>query len=190
MKNPSAPDLTRFHRFWNDQDRSLTDRSARLTQLPPSEAQTFGGGAYRILAASNVNRWTSIVGGYFTAYAGSITCFGYDWMGRMFGQRVEEDGQEGVVRFDPAAAEVVRIPAGLQDFHCIEIVEYADDSIALSDFQVWRRTSGRTLALHECVGFKVPLFLGGTDSPSNLEVQDIEVMWELSRQFAVAAGSA
>jgi hypothetical protein len=35
------------------------------------------------------------------------------------------------------------------------------------------------LRFTECAGYKVPLFLGGKDSTSNLEVSNTEVYWSL-----------
>jgi Domain of unknown function (DUF1851) len=35
----------------------------------------------------------------------------------------------------------------------------------------------------QCVGYQVPLFLGGKDSLENLEITDLDVYWSLSGQL-------
>ena len=35
----------------------------------------------------------------------------------------------------------------------------------------------------ECVGYKVPLFLGGEDSLEKMEVSDMEVYWDMTDQL-------
>ena len=39
------------------------------------------------------------------------------------------------------------------------------------------------LDMRECVGYRVPLFLGGTDDVSNLERSDLAVYWSLCGQL-------
>jgi hypothetical protein len=35
----------------------------------------------------------------------------------------------------------------------------------------------------ECIGYKVPLFLGGKDTTDNFEIADLEVYWEITCQL-------
>ena len=34
-----------------------------------------------------------------------------------------------------------------------------------------------------CVGYRIPLFLGGDDSLENMEVSDMEVYWDMTDQL-------
>ncbi|WP_431278627.1 T6SS immunity protein Tdi1 domain-containing protein [Leifsonia poae] len=51
---------------------------------------------------------------------------------------------------------------------------------------VERQPSISPLAFDECVGYEVPLFLGGGDEIDNLQVADMEVYWTLTGQLRVA----
>jgi hypothetical protein len=42
------------------------------------------------------------------------------------------------------------------------------------------------LGFDQCVGYDVPLFLGGADTIENLHVEDIDVYWSLTAQLRAA----
>jgi hypothetical protein len=73
------------------------------------------------------------------------------------------------------AGEAMEIPAGIVDFHNIELVDYMNDSLSSDFFQEWRSENDIELKYDECVGYKVPLFLGGQDDISNLERINLDV---------------
>jgi hypothetical protein len=35
----------------------------------------------------------------------------------------------------------------------------------------------------QCVGYKIPLFLGGEDGPDNFEISDLDVYWHITAQL-------
>lgn len=121
----------------------------------------------------------------FPEFKGRITCFGYDWLGRMFaldaGRR--ENDQPGVVMLEPGTGDVLEIPANLVDFHNIELVENEDACLASRFYQIWRTNGGAVPQHDRCVGYKVPLFLGGDDEIENLENSSLEVYWHLMGQL-------
>ena len=45
---------------------------------------SFNGGLYRIIRASDLSAWNARVSFGFPEFAESVTCFGYDWLGRAF----------------------------------------------------------------------------------------------------------
>jgi len=51
--------------------------------------------------------------------------------------------------------------------------------LELDLFQTRLTTGGTAPAVGACVGFKVPLFLGGDASPANLELTDLDVLLDL-----------
>ena len=82
--------------------------------------------------------------------------------------------------FEPGTGEVLDIPASIEEFHNIEIVEYHEDSLASAFFDEWFEKQEHYVLKHnECVGYKVPLFLNGDDVVDNLEVSDMDVYWEI-----------
>ena len=59
-------------------------------------------------------------------------------------------------------------------------------------FGDWARGNETALPLRhdQCVGYKVPLILGGRDEVDNLEVTDMEVYWSLSAQMSSQVAEA
>jgi hypothetical protein len=51
----------------------------------------------------------------------------------------------------------------------------------------WLAAHPAAIQFDECVGSKVPLFLGGVDGVENLDVTDLDVYWTLTGQLRVAA---
>jgi hypothetical protein len=48
-------------------------------------------------------------------------------------------------------------------------------------------THGSALGFNECVGYRTPLFLGGSDDVANLEISDIDVYWTIMGQLRLKA---
>jgi hypothetical protein len=73
-------------------------------------------------------------------------------------------------------------------FHDDELVEYADEALAAEFFELWAGRYPDTLPLgrDSCVGYRVPLFLGGQDDIENLEVSDLAVYWSLCGELRAA----
>jgi hypothetical protein len=70
-------------------------------------------------------------------------------------------------------------------FHDEELVEYRDAALASGFFDTWALDHGSALPLagDHCVGYRVPLFLGGRDTVDNLEVIDLDVYWTTCGQL-------
>ena len=113
--------------------------------------------------------------------------FGYDWLGRHFAldQTRSDDGELLVVMLEPGTGQALEVPATFASFHDSEIVEYNDAALASGFFSEWSTAhpDAVPLAADQCVGYRVPLFLGGRDDPSNLELSDLDVYWHLMGQL-------
>ncbi|CCV07982.1 hypothetical protein MESS2_660021 [Mesorhizobium metallidurans STM 2683] len=151
---------------------------------------SFGGasfkrGLYRINRASEVTRWNARVVLGFPEFAGRITCFGYDWLGRAFAVDTGrlEQGEPGVVMFEPGTGEALEVPANIRAFHDAELQEYEDAALASDFYTKWREIVGTEPAYTQCVGYKVPLFLNGKDEIENLELSDLDVYWHIMGQL-------
>ena len=83
--------------------------------------------------------------------------------------------------------EILQIPAGFADFHNFTLVEEPDAALAKSFFGQWAAGNPSLLPLRPdtCVGYDIPLFLGGRDEVDNLAVVDIWVYWSISGQLRV-----
>ena len=152
---------------------------------------SFNGGLYRIIRASDVSEWNARVSLGFPESAKGITCFGYDWLGRAFAADVErlEQGQPGVLMFEPGTGEALVVPANVQTFHDAELIQDSDPALASKAHKEWLATGGAEPAYAECIGYKVPLFLNGADEFENMELSDLDVYWHLMGQLIVKTRS-
>lgn len=148
---------------------------------------TFSRGLYRIhnrRSGAMADTWVSQM---FPEFGRRFQCFGFDWLGRQFALDADriDGGQAQVLLMDPGTAEALEIPCGFSSFHNQELVEFHDAALATDFFRTWSEGRNDLAALsHDvCVGYKVPLFLGGVDDVSNLELTDMDVYWSLSAQL-------
>ncbi|HEY8719031.1 T6SS immunity protein Tdi1 domain-containing protein [Pengzhenrongella sp.] len=112
-----------------------------------------------------------------------------DWLGRQFSldaSRGTRDDPE-VLLFDVGAGETLEIPTAFSAFHETELTEYTDAALASEFFEQWLRGHPEPVRFDQCVGYQVPLFLGGADELGNLGRTDLDVYWTLTGQLRVAA---
>lgn len=170
------------------QNSPLNPKTSGVNEL----LSRFGGasfkhGLYRIIRASEVADWNARVCVGFPQFLGRVTCFGYDWQGTAFATdswRLEQ-GEPGVVMFDPGTGKALQVPANIRTFHEVEMVEDADAALAANMYADWRDAEGAAPAYDQCVGYKKPLFLNGKDEIENLELSDLEIYWHLMGQLMV-----
>lgn len=150
---------------------------------------SFGGGIYRVIKVADLNVWAQRVNLAFPIFEERITCFSYDWLGRVFAEDPARlvGGLPGVVMFEPGTGEALEIPSNILTFHDEELPQFADAALAASFFQQWLNQGGKRPAASECVGYKLPLFLDGKDDVENLELCDIDVYWHISSQLILQA---
>jgi hypothetical protein len=155
---------------------------------------SLSGGMYRVFDAEGVRQWTSVAADGFPTYRDRATVFAADWLGRLLAAdaaRRDGAGRELVVMLEPGTAEVLEVPCTVEAVHTSELLEAADALVAAPFYEQWRAATGDTVPLTpaECVGYRVPLFLGGADTIENVERGDMEVYWSLSAQAAAQAAS-
>ncbi len=149
--------------------------------------QSFNRGIYRIFNSDQLDAARLSMERVFPEFRGRIVPFGFDWLGRHFAfdrGRVKNGAGEGeLLMLEVGAGEAMRIPASVINFHNVELVEYPNDVLAAPFWHRWREMNSSDLAHSECVGYKVPLFLGGEDEITNLEVIDMSVYVEICAQL-------
>ena len=150
---------------------------------------TFTQGLYRLHTESSAAAADALVLGAYPDFAGRIACFGMDWLGRQFSLDPLNgpDEDPGVLLFDIGAGEALEIPTPFSRFHDEELVDYADAALAADFFDQWIKDNPSPILFDQCAGYRVALFLGGTDELSNLEATDLDVYWTLTGQLRVAA---
>jgi Domain of unknown function (DUF1851) len=151
---------------------------------------SFENGIYRLHDAGTGPRAEAWVAESFPRFASRACPFGYDWLGRQFAVdsgRLER-GEPLVLLFEPGTGDVLEIPFSFASFHD-QLDELRQPALAESFFVGWAQANPEMLPLdvNQCVGYKVPLFLGGKDTLENLEVIDLEVYWTISGQLHAGA---
>lgn len=148
---------------------------------------SFGGGLYRVHDEQTGPRALVLAVEAFPEFAARVRPFGYDWLGRQFAVdfgRVDA-GQPQVLLLEPGTGEALEIPLTFSAFHDEELIEYADAALAAGFFEDWSAGHREVLPLQRnaCVGYRVPLFLGGPDTVENLELSDLDVYWSICGQL-------
>jgi hypothetical protein len=156
--------------------------SAVLAELGGS---TFNEGLYRVLRPDQVRQHAQLLGQIFPEFSRRAIPFGFDWLGRHFACDMGriENGQPQVLLMEVGAGEAMEIPADVVTFHNETLLEQADAALALPFWKEWREAHRSLLSFTECVGYRVPLFLGGNDVVANLEVVDLEVYLDICGQL-------
>jgi hypothetical protein len=168
------------------QHERLADVDGYVELASEFAGATFGGGLYRLHDASSADQALTFSAEAFPEFSTRVCPIGYDWLGRQFvidSGRVA-DGQPQVLMLEPGTGEALEIPASFAAFHEVELVEHADAALAIDFFDAWSATSDALpLRRDQCVGYRVPLFLGGEDVVDNLEISDVEVYWSICGQL-------
>ena len=148
---------------------------------------SFDGGLYRVHNSLTGPVAQCAVAEAFPEYADRATPFAFDWLGRQFAVDAARmvDHEPQILLLEPGTGEALEIPCGLVDFHNSELVEYRDAALASEFFEAWAETNPERLPIpmDSCVGYCVPLFLGGTDTIDNLEMVDLEIYWSICAQL-------
>lgn len=146
---------------------------------------SFNNGLYRIHLLEEINFWSGLVGEAYPEFANRIYCFGYDWLGRQFAldKKRLESNEPLILMFEPGTGEVLEIPVNFLQFHEDELVNYANEALALDFFNSWLSSGYGAPGSGQCISYKKPLYLGGSDTLDNLELMDLEVYWGLTGQL-------
>lgn len=166
------------------------DRLLNVTGYPELASRfagcSFENGIYRLHDEQTGPRAEVWIAESFPQFASRACPFGFDWLGRQFvmdSGRLD-GGEPLVLLFEPGTGEVLEIPFTFARFH-EQLHELREPALADSFFARWAQANRALLPLGmtQCVGYRVPLFLGGKDTLENLEVTDIEVYWSVSGQL-------
>jgi hypothetical protein len=164
---------------------ALGDLTRSSKTVEPFAGASFANGVYRLYDAEEIRNWTREVEAAFPDFRGRIRCFGRDWLCNQFCLHSDRRlGNESLVLlFEIGTGKVLNIPETLESFHTDLLVSDPEAALAESLYTRWRERNPLPLRHHECVGYQVPLFLGGLDDVVNLERTDADVYWTLTAQL-------
>lgn len=166
------------------------DAVEQLGDLSPKElllqfgGESFNNGLYRVMAASVFKSAEGFIAQSFPDFADRAQGFAYDWLGRVFALDLARSvsGMHAVVMLEPGTGQALEIPCNLQTFHEDELINYSEEALAAGFYEQWLGGGGAP-NYSQCIGYKRPLFLGGTDTIENLDLCDLDVYWALSAQM-------
>ena len=144
----------------------------------------FDNGLYRVHVGEEIDQYNSKLFEVFPEYKNQVCVFGYDWLGRQFAVEIkQEQSTQQVLLFEPGAGEVMVIPASIEEFHNRALVNHTNEALAKQFFDDWQAVNSAAICHDQCVGYKIPLFLGGKDDIENLELVDLMFYLDLCGQL-------
>lgn len=161
----------------NIENNIRESKDALTTFRSKYQGMSFGDGIYRVFRGDAIEKWEEIISEGYPDFKSNFEPFAYDWLGRCFAVDLRKDSQGQILMFEIGTADVLHIPCNFTEFHEEEIPLSHDACLASNFFNEWRDANGVSLQPDQCVGYKIPLFLGGIDTVDNLEVSDMEVYW-------------
>ncbi len=172
----------------NYPDKEFLSDNSKTWEIKDAEAEYLiskcGGlsisrGVFRIHTYSSADKWTKIATETFRDLQDDIIMFGVDWLGRQYAKRLSKTA---ILMFDIAEGKYYSLDTNIQNFLNEDLIEFAEDTLLINEFKEWNKR-GISLKQNEIVAYKIPLALGGQDSPSNYEITDAEIDWEINRQI-------
>lgn len=115
--------------------------------------------------------------------------FAYDWQARLlaFDLGRVQDGQPLVSMLDTGTGKALNSRSTFKEFIVSELPAHSSGLLDEPNLKTWISSGGQVPLPHQCVGYKVPLFLGGKDEIENTEISDIDVYVSLQGQLFMAS---
>lgn len=152
----------------------------------------YNDGTYTLLPWAEAASLTELASLVFPIAAGKFTVFGVDWMGRLFATdttELDQGGSATVVCFDLAEPSSFTTDANFDDFHNHVAVERMNELLNMNQYREWIESRPPPSDGKQCVGYKVPLFLGGEDAVSNMDLSDRAVYLKLLAELYLATAT-
>jgi hypothetical protein len=144
-------------------------------------------GLYRVHTPASALVWSGLIPDGFPTFQDRAIPFGYDWLGRQFAVDRDRTGPSGhlCLLMEPGTGQALELPFTAVELHQDGLIDLTDAALAADFYLRWRDEADDTepLGPAECIGYRIPLFLGGADEPSNLERTDMTVYWSLQGQL-------
>ena len=160
-------DFLNFFNVEKNVERSTDPYSTFIDKLGGTQ---YGDGLFTSFSNADVEKWTAITEDAYPGLKGKI-------------KPLREARKGQVLMLEIGTGMALEIPCTLEEFLDEEIILCTDACLAKSFYEEWRSLGNPAPAYSQCVGYKVPLFLGGVDDATNLEISDMEVYWGLMSQL-------
>jgi hypothetical protein len=143
----------------------------------------FGNGLFTVFRKEDIQEWQKNVHDSFLMVNAQFILFGYDWMGNCLGIATDGFNKDEVIIFEIGTGEVLSTRCSFVNFLDVEIPNNSDACLSSDFYQEWLAKKGMPVKYGRCIGYKVPLFLGGKDEIVNLEESDMDVYWNIIAQI-------
>jgi hypothetical protein len=167
-------------------DPRLLDAHGYEAFATEAAGRTFDDGLYRVHDDRSGPEAEKFISLAFPDFAGRVCPLSFDWLGRQFAldAKRSEGGEALILMLEPGTGQALEIPLSFSSFH-EQLHELREPALADSFFRRWVGTRPDSVPLlpQTCVGYQVPLFLGGRDEIDNLELIDIDVYWSICGQL-------
>lgn len=175
--------FNKFLEFFDAANKSYSKESEDiyLDFIMNYSKESFGSGLFRVVDFNNLDYFKKLVKNCFNELPDDIRVIGFDWLGRMFVSSSVAD--EKIYMCDAGSHEILEIPLGIEKFLNDEVPEYTDELFALNFYKIYISQVGILPSYSQCIGYRQPLFLGGADDISNIEVIDLDVYWNIMSQI-------
>ena len=173
-----------FLEFFGSENKGYVKRSEDiyLDFIMNYSKESFGSGLFRVVDSNNLEYFKGLVQSCFSELSDDIRVIGFDWLGRIFVSSDTSDSK--IYMCDAGSHEILEIPLGIKEFLNNEIPAYPDELFALDFYKEYISQGGTSPSYDQCIGYKVPLFLGGLDDLSNIEQIDFDVFWTIMSQLS------
>ncbi|MEC4272402.1 T6SS immunity protein Tdi1 domain-containing protein [Adlercreutzia sp. R25] len=174
-ESPFAPFLRSFGYEVADAPASADPYAELVDTLG---GRSFGDGLFTVFRRDELPKWRELIGAFYTDYRGEFSPVGYNWLGQCY----VLDAQGSVDILEPEASSTSCTDMGLVEFLNVDGVGNRDNAFLEAGYEEW--LSGHDpVAGGNCVGYTVPLFLGGKDEGDNMDIVDMEVYWGMTGQL-------
>jgi hypothetical protein len=192
MKYTRFLNVFRIHKAIKGEKPIVSDgiSAAGIAVLPTA---VYNDGLYAIIARKEATALTQLVETVFPTAPGKLAAFAVDWMGRVFcadGYNLDSQGAPTISFFDLAEPTSFATDVDFETFHNVTAVDDMADVFNLEQFSRWTAENKPPADGKSCIGYKVPLFLGGEDDQENMERTDrlvylemLTALWETAKNL-------
>lgn len=166
----------------------LNDRmaSSGIQELPLG---VYNNGIYTFVTRAEATVLNELAARVFSLTAGKVTVYAVDWMGRLFASNanfLDSAGSSTMFCLDFADATSFTTEVDFETFHNRTAVDMKRELFNLDQYDDWIAHGPAPSDAESCIGYKIPLFLGGKDCRENMELTDRAVYLHLQAELSLA----
>lgn len=169
----------KFLKFFGEKKTVVEGIENVSTFTEAFSGKEFENGAFKVFKKEETEKWNNVVKEMFPNFSEQFLLFGYDWLGRFY---ATNEAENIIFVFDPSTNDIMDLENAFALFINKTLLKNANDILALKLYKKYLKKNSKPV-FSNCVGYKVPLFLGGEDSLENFEESDMEVYWSISAQI-------